>query len=407
VRVLVLSHLYPRDQSDWTGIFVFEQVRALRQIGIDARAASGLPHWLSEGLPYHRTLSAAWRHIRTWPAAGWHEREGVPCFYFPWLAPDYPPWLANAFDACAYRRGLKAVHGELAAGFAFDVVHAHTALRDGTAAAWLADRYRIPMVLTEHTGPFSLLTSGRTMRRQTERAIDRADRVLAVSAALQRDISQQIALRRPERLDILGNGIDARIFRPEPCCSPQDGTVHALWIGGMVAIKQPLMLLEAFAMAFAQLPKLRLTMVGDGALQSQIEAAIASRGLGRAVRLKPSISHDAVAEEIRRHHFLVIASASETFGVVAVEALACGRPVLTTRCGGPEETVRDRSNGEIVENSCAGLAAGFLAITARLAEFDPHRLHQEASARFDQTAIALRLAKVYEELITERKAGAR
>jgi glycosyltransferase involved in cell wall biosynthesis len=404
VKVLVVSHLYPRDESDWNGIFVFEQVRALRQIGIDARAACGVPHWLSEALPYHRPLRAVWRHLRSWPAAGWRERDHVPCFYFPWLAPDYPSWLADALGAAAYRRGFWSAHAELAATFSFDLVHAHTALRDGTAAAWLAERHRVPMVLTEHTGPFSLLTSRRMLRRQTERAINRADRVFAVSAALRRDIAAQVFLQRPERLEVLGNGIDIAIFNEGNGGPPQDGTLRAVWIGGLMAIKQPLMLLEAFAGALAQQPALRLTMIGDGPLRDEVATAIERHGLARTVTLMPGVPHTAVADAIRRHHFLVIASVSETFGIVAAEALACGRPVLTTRCGGPEETVRDRTNGEIVETSRAGLAAGFVAIAARLAEFEPDRLHREAAARFDQRAIARRLAAVYEELINGRDA---
>jgi glycosyltransferase involved in cell wall biosynthesis len=171
-------------------------------------------------------------------------------------------------------------------------------------------------------------------------------------------------------------------------------------------VKQPVMLVEAFAKAAAREPRLRLTMVGYGVLEAVVAKRIGELGMVDRVTMLPSASRAQVADYIRSHHFLVLSSETETFGMVVLEALACGRPVLTTRCGGPEETVGGRERGELVENDCKALAKGFLAITRRLGDFDPNALASYAHTRFGHHRIAEQLVARYSEL-TRRKNGAR
>jgi glycosyltransferase involved in cell wall biosynthesis len=105
---------------------------------------------------------------------------------------------------------------------------------------------------------------------------------------------------------------------------------------------------------------------------------------------------------MREHHFLVISSKIETFGLVAVEAMGCGRPVLTTKCGGPEETVKDESRGELVQDSLSALAGGFLRLAKRLAQFDSEALASYARAHYSLNTIAGQLQSQYAQLSTNR-----
>ncbi len=394
LKVLVLSHMFPRGSEDWGGIFVQEQVRALRAAGIDARVVVGDPELIGR-----RTLRQLrlWPHIRPVPRVAWQDVAGVPTLYFGYLA-SYPPWWGY-IAAISYRRELKRLAPQIYAAFAFDLVHAHTAFLDGGAGAWLGRRFRVPFVLTEHTGPFSALTNQAVMRWQTERAIFRADVVIAVSETLKKDILARVRLRGGAPARVLANGVDPTLFRPDGTAPPNDGTVRALWIGGFLPVKQPLMLIDAFAAARLQDSRLRLSMVGTGPLEPEIRAQIRRRGVEREVSVLPSAARQVVADYMRRHHFLVISSEFESFGLVAIEALACGRPVLSTRCGGPEETVRSSEYGELVGNSVKDLARGFLAMAARIVEFDAMALHDYARHNYGFEAIAAHLREIYLEVL--------
>jgi glycosyltransferase involved in cell wall biosynthesis len=387
--------MFPRSEEDWGGIFVFEQVAALRAIGVDARVLVGNPIW------------AHWRHqlraARSWLKSrakrsrpDWVDLRGVPVAFFGFPAPPMRLWARIAPLSFRWRAERAAVRR--AAAFPFDIVHAHTALMDGSAAVRIADRFDVPFVLTEHTGPFTALTEHPANRRLTEASVNRADLILAVSDKLRRDIIGEVHVRHPERISVLGNGVDPAVFRPGAPAPIGDGPIRAIWIGGYVPVKQPLMLVEAFAKAATREPRLRLTMVGYGVLEDAVAKRIGELGMVDRVTMLPSASRAQVADHIRSHHFLVLSSETETFGMVVLEALACGRPVLTTRCGGPEETVGGKERGELVDNDCEALANGFLAMTRRLGDFDPSALASYAHTRFGYHRIAEQLVARYCEL---------
>jgi glycosyltransferase involved in cell wall biosynthesis len=394
--------MFPRSAGDWGGIFVHEQVASLRRQGVDARVVAGDPIWLAAYTRFgFRTVKL--RGLRRFgqflAAPGpfkWTDMKGVPTHFFDYFPP--PPALRGRFGAQRYARGLMRWLPAIRRDFRFDLVHAHTAFLDGTAASAVADATGVPIVLTEHTGPFTAITASPAMRRVTQVAINRADIVIAVSRKLEHDVRSEVEVRDPGRIRVIGNGYDPEIFSPGPAGPPDDGAVRALWIGGYLPVKQPLMLVNAFARARTRDARLRLTLVGYGVLEDAVRRRCAELGLGGAVEFHPSAGRREVAALMQRHDFLVVSSATETFGLVVIEALGCGRPVLTTRCGGPEETVGDVSRGEMVENSELALAEGFVRIAGRLEEFSTVALSEYARARFSFDTIAGQVREIYSAL---------
>src|SRR6266704_3731778 len=194
MKVLVLSHMFPRRSDDWDGIFVHEQVLALRKIGIDARVIVGNPEGFKVGINRN-----TWLHLRS-PRNSealpeWQELNGVPVMYFTFSEPHFEYW--ERLGAACYVREIRQLAHLLRESFPYDLVHAHTAWLDGSAAVSLARHSRVPMLLTEHTGPFSALTARPVMRWVTQRALNRANVVIAVSEVLRQDILRQVKIQRP------------------------------------------------------------------------------------------------------------------------------------------------------------------------------------------------------------------
>lgn len=385
MRVLILSHLFPRPDQPWNGIFVAEQAAALRRLGVDARVVYGDGCWF--GLKGFDPVPE-----RT-PA--WTERLGVPCASFRYFVPARTWHIGGGIT---YAAVASALVSKLRQEFPFDILHAHTSYLDGTAAAVLGRLFRVPVVVTEHSGPFSTQVGSVMQRLCTGWALQRANAVLAVSGYLRAQMQAALPALADRDIGVIGNGVNPGVFRP--VAGHAGATVEMIWVGGFHAIKQPIMLLEAFQIAQRRVPGLRLTIVGDGPMADEMRQAEQKLGLAGLITWRGSVERAELALTMARSDFLVVSSRAETFCVAAIEALAAGCPVLTTRCGGPEEIVRHGQDGLIVDNAMAALADGMVDMAERHVRFSPEMLHAQAIERFGDESIANKLIGVYQGLLS-------
>ena len=387
--ILVLSHMYPRDYHPAGGGFVHEQVKALRGVGYDVRVLSGEPHWINTLNP--AKIFRGFRGALVKPV--WNEFEGVPVLKFPYVVSNALPFQTHAFT---YSKGLKRVIAAVKRDFDFELVHAHTSYTDGTAGAIIADTYRVPLVLTEHTGPFSTLTRTPFLRRATTRALQRADTVITVSKTLGDDVKRELSLDAYHPILVIPNVVDTNLFRPLPPRS-QDNLLRAIWVGHFVEVKRVPDLLRAFQKARLSEPRLRLRLVGTGEGELEVRSIVAQCGLAEHVEFAGHVKTSDLPREYANADFLVISSRTETFGVVAIEAMSCGKPVLTTNCGGPAEIVTDPALGIIssgfgVDEFCDSI----LQICHRLPTFDANLIRRVTEIRFSRPAFLAKVLEAYQ-----------
>jgi glycosyltransferase involved in cell wall biosynthesis len=363
MRILVLSHQYPRPSSLWSGVFVSEQVAALRVAGIDARVLSG------------QVVSPM--SLRTDQIAWVNGPNNVPVAYFGYpIFPRTWRYAAGLSYATAAGHAVRTIVHD----FNFDLIHAHTSFLDGYAASCLKRAFSTPVVLTEHSGPFSTQHDNLIKRVATKRALESADAVISVSNFLKSQMVGAYPSLAQRNVMIIGNGINADLFQLAEV--PQDrATIEVAWVGGFLPVKQPLLMLRAFAKAWEKQKRLRLTIAGEGPLQSDMRN---------------------VADLMGKSDFIAITSETETFSLVALEALATGKPVLATRCGGPEEIINTPELGIVIEQSEAALVEGFLLMARSYRKFNPTVLHASAIKRFDYRVISEKLRVVYQSLLCVR-----
>jgi glycosyltransferase involved in cell wall biosynthesis len=179
----------------------------------------------------------------------------------------------------------------------------------------------------------------------------------------------------------------------------QDAPINAIWVGHHVDVKRVDRLLQAFAIAHRRQPRLRLTLLGDGPLREPTQELARALKVESSVRFLPAMSRAGVRDQMARSDFLVISSETETFGVVGIEALSMGLPVLATACGGPCDFIRHRGVGELVGNTAEDLAIGMQRMVDRSAEFDSTVIRQYAIDNFDYARVGRQLALAYQALL--------
>lgn len=400
-RVLILASWFPSPAQPGLGSFVLDQAQALRSHrGLDVRVLSGRPMPIDTLRPW-ATVGGLRRWRDALAATAWREHDGVPVLDVPYPAGTPFPVISNAR---AYARAMAAVADGVRARFAFDVIHAHTTYLDGTAGVQLARRFGVGCVVTEHTGPFADLMRRPWTRRRVVNTLSRVDRAFAVSEALAAEMRRWLPAAVGGRVGVLRNGVDPDLFTAaaHPAPDPRRPRVGA--IGVFRAVKDPESLLRAFAGLRAAVPGAELHLVGDGELAPLVRDRSATLGIADAVHRHGALDRAALASFLRETcDVLVISSRVETFGLAALEALACGKPVVSTRCGGPEEIVDHPTLGRLCPvGDVPALTAALRDVCARLPEFDAEALRGSAVGRFALAEVARDLHAAYDDLVATR-----
>ena len=123
-------------------------------------------------------------------------------------------------------------------------------------------------------------------------------------------------------------------------------------------------------------------------------------GLERQVTFLGPQPHTAVARIMREEaDLLVLSSQAETFGCVLIEALACGKPVVSTRSGGPEDIITADFLGEFcVNGSPEALAQAIVTVASKITTYTPARIRQYIEDHFSYTSVTSALAELYREV---------
>lgn len=238
---------------------------------------------------------------------------------------------------------IRAIFKRLARGAPFDLIQQLNPVYPGLSAGLL--RTGVPLVL----GPFvpawpgsdAAVSGGirRGWRSAFDRIIERAN-LAQERAAATLILSTQAAasaLREPERcgprMFVLPYGVDTQRFVPALEGSLSDGP-SVLFLANLYARKGIYTLLEAFETVAAAIPQCRLDIAGDGPEAAGVQRKIAAMPSQARIRLIGPVSRDRVADVMRSCAVFCVPSHGEPFGLTALEAMACGKPVVATDAGG-------------------------------------------------------------------------
>ena len=409
LNVLIAARWYPAFDDPGRGIFVAHQAAALRAAGVDLTVASWETALRTPGRPAtatDRPTPQAWLDAVATRSAfavpGSWGAAGVPVVRLPATVTAHSGAAGDRLAAAARQaESLLAFGARLGERRPLDLIHAHTGLPDGVAAARLAERRRIPLVVTEHDSTLAAGLASEEARAAYRTLIGPGRRLIAVSEVLRRRIAQLIDV--PESaIEVVPNTVDVEAFAPVgPDARDPD---ELLWVGSRQAGKGTDTLLRAFGLLRVDRPGLRLRLVGrapSAAEEARLRTLAGDLGISDAVTFEPSADRAGVAAAMARAAVFVHPSPHETFGVVAAEALASGLPVAAVPSGGVEEILGpDGHNGEIAAGTDDhALVAAVGRVLDRRASFDPVRLRGAVTTRYSAAVVAARLIDIYRELL--------
>lgn len=380
MRVLFVTHAFPRRGGDVAGAFILRLAVALGARGIEvsvlAPAAPDLqPKDRIDGIDVRRFRYAP----RTWETLA----------YTGTMAEQVAGSLRGKLAlAGLLSRGALAVRAACAE-FRPDVVHAHWWFPGGLLAPGsLASR---PLVTTLHGSDVRLARRSAWAPALFRRTLAKSAAVTAVSSYLA-DEARAMAPRA--RVAVEPMPVNVALFTAD------GGAVRSgdrfLFVGRLNQQKGIGLLLEALA---AATPAASLDVVGDGEDRVALEARARSLGLESRVRWHGVRSQEQLVGLYRSATAVVVPSEAEGLGLVAVEAQLCAAPVIAFRSGGLTDVVEDGRTGMLTPpGDCRALAA---AMTALLARADRGAAlgtagRAAALARYSPDVVASHYASIYE-----------
>lgn len=309
------------------------------------------------------------------------------------------PWL----------RGLNAWLARAARDV--DVVHAHSyGFHHTLAAAAAARLLGKPFVLTPHFHPHWSMELG-ARRRHLRRAFDALVKAPLLTApdaivCVSRAEAGLLGAPRPERLHFIPNGVDPRPFQVAKGDRFKErlgiAGPSALFVGRLAANKGLFTLLDAWR---AMPRHATLLIAGDGHLAGPLAERAAREGLQGRVRLLGPLPDADLLEAYAASDVFVLPSEYEAFGIVLLEAMAAGKPVVATRAGGMAEVVQEGKTGLLVPVGDAGALAQALQqvllderLARSLGEAGRGRVHEG----FTWDAVTAKVEDLYRAVLDAR-----
>ncbi|MBI9100675.1 MAG: glycosyltransferase, partial [Spirochaetaceae bacterium] len=382
LKILIIPSWYPSDMDPNGVPFIRGQAQALARFGHDVTVVFTQPYSLKTIVPQKKILLGDRRQAV----------EGVKEYhtYFP------KTHLRRIDELTRLIQGKRIIRKLIKKEGLPQIVHIHTYLA-GQLGIWIHKKYGRPLVTTEHYTGFA---RGIVKPWEMKRA-----RNLYLFSSLNLAVSDAFAqlLKRVTGAPFrqLPNMVNTDIFTlPEKRTDKKD-TFTYLFVGLLHSKKNPKMLMESFIKLYREDKTLRLIIAGEGDLEKTLKKTVRENNLQDVVQFPGFLKREQVAEYMKKADAFVLPSRFETFGIVVIEAMASGLPVIVTISGGPESFVINGENGFIIDQDLNHLERAMKAIKGK--EWDTDSIRRYVMDNFSEKAIVEKLIDEYRKVLNDRE----
>ena len=382
MHVLILPSWYPLHENDLNGCFFREQAHALAKKGTKVGVI----------IPQFRSLRLGKKAIcgkynsEIWQDGDISTYFTHDVFWFPKIPYiDLNRWInagLNLFEKYIKEQGVP------------DIIHVHSLLLAGPLALAIHKKYQIPYCVTEHSSLYARGLIKNWEWKYLNNSAQSARKLLAVSKSLTDILESKFSNTKwdifPNLLDNIFTESSQRDFptRKEQLCA----------VGFLNKNKGFDLLIKAFAKVLQYSPQLKLCIGGDCPEKENLQNIIMDLKLENSVFLLGSLARKDVCKLMSESKCFILSSHVETFGIVVIEALSQGTPVIATLCGGPNSLLTPNDGVFVKPNDEADLAKGIMEYLNNQDKFDHRKIRERCISNYSEAAFAEKLMKIYTEI---------
>ena len=343
MKVLVLSHMYPSVLNEMSGIFVHEQVKTLAEKGVEVQVVSPVI-WAPFPINY---LSSKWKNYSNIPKRTIY--EGINIWHPRYLAFPRSWFFASSGKRMYY--GMRNLVTKIYQEFQFDLIHAHVALPDGFSAMMLSEICNRPFIVTVHGEDLRItLYRSKGCKNALYDVFKNAKRVITVSNKLKKIAKANIGFI--EKIMVIGNGVfvnnlthDTNKIKTKNYLNQK----NIFSVSNLITSKGIDFNLQAVALLIDKYPDLKYQIIGDGPEKDCLKKLAVDLGINDRVEFLGRLAHKEVIKYMAKADIFSLPSWNEGFGVVYIEAMSQGRPVIGCKGEGIEDFVEDGKTGMLVK----------------------------------------------------------
>jgi glycosyltransferase involved in cell wall biosynthesis len=376
MNILLLTHSYPDRRNTWRGSFVKAQAEALSSA--------------------HSVTVLCFRN----------ESKGLSLFPKRTLTinesgnlTEYNLTIGRSFPVINQLffllKTLRFTISEFGGSKKPDLIHCHLTYPAGFLGAVLNKRMRIPVVITEHSRITNYFRSP-LHRLFVRYAIRNSSATVAVSSSLKSEIS----IRYRRKVEVIHNIVEVERFS---IVTPHSQAILNIgFLGGLGNNNKGLdILLKAATTLNGK--NFRYHIGGDGILLEEYKRMATDLGVSELCTFYGNVLRDEITGFYSQIDLFILPSRYETFGIVLIEAMACGIPVIATLCGGPVDIVTTETGILIEKENSESLAAAISKMSENLKSYNREAIRNYAINNFGAKVFVDKLTALYEDIIKTEK----
>lgn len=276
-----------------------------------------------------------------------------------------------------------------------DLIHSHSVYPGGIYANNISNKFKIPYIVTEHRTNINVLMNNQRIKERIVKTYYNANKVIAVSKGLMDEMKSFIN----RNILVIPNFIDVNYFKSSIKNNNGKEVLKLLFIGALEERKGLDVLIKAMGIVRDKKKNAYLKIIGEGHNKSIYVKLSEKIGVSNEISFLGFKNREEVRNYLEECDIFVLPSRKETFGVVLIEALSMGKPVIATRCGGPEYFINDKVGLIVEPDNPVELANAISNLSDNIFRYNPEELREYVKSCFSNEIISEMYNEVYKEAI--------
>lgn len=270
-----------------------------------------------------------------------------------------------------------------------DIIHAHSCFWGGIAAAYISKKYNMPLVITEHSSLKYAKYAKDSYKQYIFDAYKEADILISVGTGLKKEISEYV----DRDIMVIPNMVDLNLFYIDNNKNKKFTFFSCAFLEEGKGMGD---LIKAFSMAFKGQDVI-LNIGGDGSTKNSLEELAKEINIDEQVNFLGALSREQVSEEMRKCDAFALPSEHETFGVVYIEALACGKPVIGANNGGAEDIIEEYNGIIANKNDVDSIKDALIEIKENYNIYNKNLIRKKVVDKYSEEVLVECIKGVYKE----------